>query len=202
MRAILTLMIILAGLCSALAQGSVIFVNGFAVFPTVADRRVYGPDCAPLVGTNYVAGLFYLPGADQDFSGSTAGTQAGPLATFRPPTTALPGVWLNPITAGNPRVLEGVVPGSTATLQVRVWDITQFSSWDAALHGDGFHLASAPFNYTVPYTGEPIDYYMDNLRAFGPASCPEPSVPALLGLGALAWLWLRQKGQGRGRPFR
>src|SRR6266496_3892089 len=64
MRTILPLIIILGGLCSAVAQGNVIFVNGFAVFRTVADRRVYGPDCAPLVGTNYVAGLFYLPGAD------------------------------------------------------------------------------------------------------------------------------------------
>ena len=119
---------------------------------------------------------------------------------FRNPlTTTSPGYWLNPASLGmSPifRVLEGVSFNQYATLQVRVWDITKYASYAEAFAA-GESLASAPFNYRVPYEGElgPAVYYMNDLRAFGPATlstgspCPEPSTWALLTIGAIAWLW-------------
>ena len=201
MNALQTFVIILVATASALGQGTVDFRNGGVSFPTVADRRVYGPvpggGCGPLVGTNYVAGLFYVPGANANIYDPTLGTQAGELARFRAPTTAAPGLWLNPVAVGNTRVLDGVTFGQTATLQVRVWDITRYPTYQAAFAA-GSYAVSAPFNYTVPSADniDPSKYYMDNLRAFGPpleACVPEPTTVSLLALGGLAWLWLRRK---------
>ena len=197
MKRILTLMLMVGCAVSVLGQGVVDFRNGGVTFRTVADRRVYGfnaaTGCGPLVGTNYVAGLFYVAGANADLYPPTSGTQAGALAHFRSPTTSQPGIWLNPVEVGNNRVLDGVEVGQVATLQVRVWDITKYASYlDAYVHGE--YTASAPFLYTVPGPlSRPDAFYMDNLRAFATASCPEPSAPVLLALGAFTWLWLRKK---------
>ncbi len=205
MKTIQTLMIIVGGAVSVLGQGQVDFRNGGVTFPTVADRRVYlgpigssgGGGCGPLVGTNYVAALFYAPGANVNFDSLTSGTQAGALATFRQPTTAQPGTWLNPVPVGNYRVLDGVDVGQTATLQIRVWDITKYATYLDAFAAGGMHIRSVPFNYTVPpAVARPDAYYMDNLRAFASLECPEPSAPVLLALGAFTWLWLRKKRQG------
>ena len=203
MQTILTMLIIVSGVVCAQGQGTVDFRNGGITFRTVADRRVYvGAGCSvPLVGTNYVAGLYYMAGANAPIDAPTAGTQAGALAHFRQPTTTRPGIWLNPTDVGNTRILDGVIFGQTATIQIRVWDSSKYSSYaDAFAHGASG--ASAPFNYTVPQPGDlsPDAYYMDNLRAFGGFPCPEPSTAALLAVSAIAWLWLRRKGR-RDLPF-
>ena len=151
-------------------QSTVDFRNGGVTFVTDADRRIYG-FCEPngLVGTNYVAALFYLPGADRGSQISSAqlayGSNKLAYAYFRPPGTSLWGVWRNPAEVGNLRFLENVPPGESATLQVRVWDITLAPDWPSAVLSGQF-LVTAPFNYTVPAPGSPAELYaMDNLRA-------------------------------------
>ena len=68
-------------------------------------------------------------------------------------------------------------PGSTVTLQVRVWDFSQFPTYEAAV-GNGKTGASTPFGYTIPPPGSaPVDVCMEGLRAFalvapGEVSCP------------------------------
>jgi uncharacterized delta-60 repeat protein len=67
---------------------------------------------APLAGDTYTAQLWYAPGVGQPESALVAASQT---TTFYP--TNLSG-FLKPITV----TLPGVVPGMTATLQLRVWD--------------------------------------------------------------------------------
>lgn len=100
------------------------------------------------------------------------------------------GVWvtLTPI-----RVLEGIPIGATANLQVRVWDITKFVTFEASVAGGGYYSRSAIFGYIVPRPGSPPDaYYMDNMRSY--AMVPEPSAFALsvIGMGSLIFLYRRK----------
>lgn len=194
---VLSLSLLLLGTCSAVGQGLVFFRNGGITFPTVADRNVYlqESEYAPpvrLTGTNFVAGLWFLPGPDQGALIDGA-SQAGWTYTFRPPTTLLPGVWL---AGGNDYfTLAGVAPGETATLQVRVWDSVKYSSFAEARVVGEFGV-SAPFNYRAPLVNalSPQEYYMDNLRAF--IVVPEPSTWALIALAipSLPW-WRKSRSQ-------
>src|ERR1043166_8983442 len=96
----------------------------------------------------------------------------------------------------------GMAFGQTATIQIRVWNITRFATWAGAFSA-GEYAVSAPFNYTVPTADniDPSKYCIDNLRAF-PVSLsvgciPEPSVFAL---GSVVWLCLQRTRAGeRGR---
>src|SRR5262249_50744609 len=139
----------------------------------------------------WVAGLWYLPGADRGAQIGTA-TQLGSRAfAFRPDTTALKGYWVAPAGVSPIFTFPDVAVGGSATLQVRVWDSSLFNSYAAAVAG-GQYGASAPFNYTVPPPGStPDKYYMDNFRAF--PCIPEPSA-IVLGLlcGLAGWLFLRR----------
>lgn len=133
-KLILTAILGLA-VCSAWAQGTVDFRNGGVTFRTVADRNVYtdATHTTLVKGVNWVAQLYYGSGTVANDSLLTAVTVA-PVA-FRATTSAgVGGVWvtLTPI-----RTLENVAVGAAATLQVRVWDITRFASWDAAVAGGG-----------------------------------------------------------------
>jgi len=175
---------------SSWAQGTVDFRNGGITFGTTADRFVYKGSVGgtKLVGTNYVAGLYF--GAPTD--AGTGGTFAGRTVAFRPTTTASPGLWAVP----NPTAvtLNGVDVGGSTTLQVRVWDSTKFSTFEAAVAGQGEVGFSAPFAYTVPGAGStPDKYYMDGLRAFAVNPVPEPSTIALGVLGVAGLLALRRR---------
>jgi hypothetical protein len=110
---------------------------------------------------------------------------------FRAPTTTLPGVWYNGA-VGNSRHLDGVAPGSSATLQVRVWDLTKYGTFAQAFAA-GEYGWSQPFNYWPPFLGDPLTYaYMENLRAFV-VYIPEPSALALGGFGLLGLFALRRR---------
>jgi len=178
---------------SGWAQGIVQFQNGGITFPTTADRLVYADRVGGtgLVGTNYAAALFYAPGAGQNLDGATSGTQAGGVAFFRVATTASKGTWLNPAAAGNTRTLDGVLAGTVATLQVRVWDTTKYTSFAQAFAA-GEYGRSVSFNWSAPNPGDPPNAnYMNNLAAF--ALVPEPSTIALGILGAASLLALRRR---------
>ena len=165
---------------SGFAEGMVDFRNGSVVFATTANRKIYLPGGIPLVGTNYVAALYYLPGADRGaeiFSGGNLafGLNGLAYAHFRPETTSQPGVWLNSPQVGNMRYLVGVSLGQTVTLQVRVWDITRHPDWPRAVI-NGEYQMTAPFNYLVPPpTASPQTFYMENMRSS--VVLQPPSVP-------------------------
>jgi hypothetical protein len=167
-----------------LAQGTVSFNNNSA-FATVANRLVNNVGGAPLVGTDFVAQLYF----------GSAGTAAGSLtavttapARFRVATTSSPGTW-----SGGTRTLDGIASGVTATLQVRVWNATAFpAGYDAAVAGRGVTGASDPFAYTVPAAGSPpAAFFMENMRGF--TLVPEPSTIALGVLGLAGLVFIRRR---------
>jgi hypothetical protein len=58
-------MLIRAGLGQEAEAGAVDFRNG-APFVTSADRKIYQGPGVPLVGTNFVAALYFVYGPDRD----------------------------------------------------------------------------------------------------------------------------------------
>jgi hypothetical protein len=187
------------------AQGTVDFRNGGITFKTVANRYVYfgavGPgagtptpgsaDPNRVLGTAYVAGLWYVKGADQGGQITTA-RAVGRTFTFRAaPSAATQGTWILAQGTSSIFTFDDVAPGAAATLQVRAWDSVKYATFEAALAANEYG-ASAPFNYTVPAAGSASDaYYMDAMRAF--AIVPEPSTIALGILGAASLLFLRRR---------
>jgi hypothetical protein len=182
----------LVGLANAvLSQGTVTFQNSGAIFGdagTPPDRLVYFGEVGgeKLVGTNYAAGLYYtLPGLTNLILVPDA------IRLFRLPTTTFPGTWNTQPTA------TVILPGVPfyhiyTTLQVRVWDIQQFATWEAAMVGGGLHGESNPFPYVpVGANGSPADSTLKSLRAF--AVIPEPSVFGLGLLGAGMWWFMRRR---------
>jgi hypothetical protein len=154
-------------------QNTVLFRNNGAIFKTPQiDRLVYRDFVGGtrLVGTNFVAGLWYGPGTDPtSVDGRISpdrGLQTGVLCPFRIPTTTLPGTWNSPSGASAYFPLNGLASGQYAVLQVRVWDIVKYPTFPDAVAGGEFG-ASVPFVYVVPqFDGTPSDYAMEGLRAF------------------------------------
>jgi len=158
---------------SARAQQNVVdFRNGGITFPTQADRFVYRDQVGGslLVGSNYVAGLWFVPGDDPaSVDGRISpdrGRQAGRTFMFRNQVTTAPGTWLVFPVGTSLFTLDGVDSGAVSTLQVRVWDRARFATFGEAFAA-GEYGASVPFAYTMPAPGsDASSYYMDNLRAF------------------------------------
>jgi hypothetical protein len=158
-RLIVALSFILTSAC--LAQFTIVNfdIRDGHPFRTPADRKVYADVVGGtlLTGTNWVAQLY-------------CGSNAWELraitnrpARFRPPTTTLPGVW-----SGGHRTIHGFAMSEPVTLQVRVWDGTQHSSFEEALAAGGIFGASAPFLFTNgnSYPAMIADALMHELRAF------------------------------------
>lgn len=189
MRKLIALFAVTVVTVSALAQGTVDFRNGGPAFATVANRLVnntLGSGAAPLVGTDFVAQLYF--GSAGTAAGSLTAVSASPVA-FRVATTASPGTW----SGGGSRTLAGIVSGATATLQVRVWNATAYpAGYDAAFAAGGVTGASDPFAYTVPAAGSPpAAFFMENMRTFN--LVPEPSTIALGVLGLAGLVFIRRR---------
>ena len=176
--------LIAAACCSS---GQVVDFNSNRDFQVDLDRLVRDQTGNPLVGTNYLAQLYYGRSVD-----SLQAVTAGP-ARFRAPTTSVPGTW-----AGGNRTLQGFTASEFATLQVRVWDSAVGASWEEA-QSSGFgvtqHGVSAPFIFQIAPAGcaNPFCFLMENLRGF--TLVPEPSAAALFGAGALALLVVRLRAR-------
>jgi len=176
----LILPIAMASICWS--QGTVNFANNVA-FTTTANRLVYSYDCTPLVGSDlsdppsYVAQLYY--GAN---AGSLQAHTASP-ARFRPGTSG-PGIWI-----GGTRTLTGFAPGTTLTLEVRMWDMRTGVTYDVA----AYRGQSGTFTYTIPLDplSAPAAYFMENFRGFG--CIPEPASILLLGAAVpVFWVAMRR----------
>jgi hypothetical protein len=151
------------------------------------DRLVRDSSGAPLVGTNYMAQLYY--GSPDAMPSSLNAVTAAP-ARFRDPTHSSPGTW-----AGGYRRLDGFTSGYV-TLQVRVWDSAVAGTYeDAAALGflNTQHGLSEPFLYLIPsISGPPEFFYMEEFRGF--TLVPEPSV-ALLGFIGIVGLYFWRRGR-------
>jgi len=208
MKQLLTALVLASATTLSYAQGIVTFNNNVIFNTTVsssvvdgkgrdnghADRLVYDTDnSTKLVGNaKYVAQLYYAPGVNQAASSLTtiAGDSASP---FRVTTTGAPGTW-NP-GAGADKTFPNVAAGGSATLQVRVWDGSIFSTYAlASANPSAVTGLSATFNYTVPSgNASPDAYYMEGLRSFTIGAVPEPSTIALGVLGAASLFVVRRR---------
>lgn len=184
MRKLIALFAVTVVAASAFAQGTVNF-NNRLTFASTDDRLVYlgTVNPVPLVGTDWVAQLYY---GSQGTAADSLNPVAANPAAFRVATTTSPGTW-----SGGTRTLDGIAIGGTATLQVRVWNLASFPTYDAALAA-GEYGVSNPFDYTVPAAGSlPSAFYMEGLRTFNVV--PEPSTIALGVLGLAGLLFLRRR---------
>jgi hypothetical protein len=185
--------IALIGVQAAFSQGQVNFDNRVATFGTDGvDRFVYDVGgTTRLSGTNYVAALYWsktgAPGNEYALRALTDTTLQGAVGAFRISTSANIGTWV-----GGARFFVNANIGETVQLQIRVWDITRFATYDEAKAGGGLYGQSDPFSYLIPASTDTAGLAMKNLRAF--ALVPEPSTIALgvLGLGSLL-LFRRKK---------
>jgi hypothetical protein len=177
-----TLAVFVASAIGASAQ--TVDFNQHRTFATTADRLVYDVDGSKLVGTNYVALVYY-----EATEGVTSLTPVAQFNRFRnvPTTDALAGTWV-----AATRTLTGRMAGDNVTLQVKVWDQVLFPTFEIAQQSGGIWGESATFTYTIPAPGSlPSAFYIENFRAF--SLVPEPSSIALGILGALAVLVLRRR---------
>ena len=185
MKACLALLLLVAAASTGSSQGYVTFLNNVAFWtpdPTGGNRLVFldAVGGTKLTGTQYVAELYLGANADSLQPLPTA------IAHFRPPTTLQPGTWNYP---PGGVTLPGFDCFSVVTLQVRVWDITQFATYEQAL-GQGITGSSDPFTYIPNPYQPPCSQCMEGLRAF--ALVPEPTVFVLSFIGLASFLILRK----------
>jgi len=190
MRTLIALATIATTAWSSLGQGTVDFRNETSVLGIANDYMVRDyagispSNGTPLVGTNYVAQLYYGPvGSDPNSFAAVAELPAH----FRDLATTLPGTW-----DGGLRTIPapyGINGTTSVVLQVRVWDLLH-PEWTTPCD------QSSPFIFNFHASSPPqeSDDNMINFRGFGFRSpCPEPSTFALLSLGALGLCLFRRK---------
>lgn len=179
MKLFALILLLLTGAFGTLAQ--TVDFNNTRTFTTSADRTVYHNRITRLVGTDYVAQLYY--GAN---AGSLNPVTSNPVR-FRniPNTDPLAGTW-----AGATRTLTGFNAGDVVTLQVWAWNAAGGATWATSTErGQSF-----TFTYRIPAAGSlPTEYYIEGLRSFY-IGIPEPTSIGLLALaGSVLWLARKRK---------
>ncbi len=171
---------------AAFAQGVVTFANNVIMpnTPYVLDWT-----CARLTGTQYAAQLYY---------GSSASSLAAHTAApnrFRAAGSSLAGTWST--TTGANRTLTGGGVGVPVFMQVRVWDLNQFGTYEAAVAGGGLVITSSVFTYIQRLSSPPAttDTYMTDAAGnplFSFSCLPEPSVGLLMIPAVVLLLFMRR----------
>jgi len=141
------------------------------------DASIQLNDGTPVVGTNWVAQLYY--GA----SASSLVAHPAPPVKFRASTTTLPGTFL-----GGGRELFGLSIGSVAVLTIRVWPIVLAATYEEAEAAGIPTYDSGPFYYQVKPVDpglSPTNYSMlgfceRNALARLGGTCTGTAFPALL----------------------
>lgn len=135
------------------AQGVVLFGN--RNLPQPPERRVFGPNFAPLSGTNFIVQLLYRD------NGGLWIAHPGTSRFFDVGAIQLAGYWAG----GNRTLNAGGTPGATVWLQVRVWDggmgVPPLSFDEAQAQGRPYAL-SPIFPYEEEFDVLPDDKWMDN----------------------------------------
>jgi len=167
-KAVLLLAFLTCAAGTGLSQGNVNFNNNGIVVGNPDYMLVHNLDGSPLIGTNWVAQLYY--GA----SGSPENNLialTNPPAYFRPQTTSYSGTW-----SGGTRFFVGFSDGDRVVLQVKVWDGALFPTYETAFDAGGITGKSILFDYALWSGGPPVCYLMYNFRGF---TLRDPSVPLL-----------------------
>ena len=172
------------------AQGQVFFANHVLMPPPYVIDGLTGDR---LTGTQYGAQLYYGASA----SSLTAHTAAP--TRFVAAGSSRAGTWgIGPV-PGWGRRLTGGGWGIPVWMQVRVWNVDQFPTYEAAVAGGGIYGSSTVFQYIQRLSTPPAttDLYM--ISAFGLplfesfATVPEPGVALLaLGAGIVFWSYRRR----------
>lgn len=153
--------------------GSAIGGTGAPVFNVDGSTR--------LDGAGYLAQLY------------TDNTALGAAAPFR--TGAGAGFW-NP-GAGATVTIPGVAPGAAVSLNVRAWDASKGTSYEAALAAGGAAGQSAAISVVTGGAGSPpgLPASLTGLASFSlkAGAIPEPSTIALAAIGGAALLLRRKK---------
>lgn len=130
---------------------------------------VYDPAGARLVGTNYLALLLLdTPTGLVTVTGPGSGL-------FRQPGTAVPGTW-----TGGTRQLPGIGYDQPVKLEVRIWDVSLYTTYEAAVIGGGITGTSGLFAYTFGPSAppSPTDTWLKNLPSI--RLVDQPSAPPLV----------------------
>jgi hypothetical protein len=180
-KLIISAICVLAAL-SAYGQGSVNFTN----FAPPIDAPVFGVDgTTRLSGAGFMAQLY-------------AGPAGGALAAIGAPAPFLAGGGAGYFNAGS-RAIAAVAPGAAADLQVRAWDASAGSTYEAALAAGGAAGVSGVLaGITTGGAGSPpsLPANLTGLTSFSlmpGAVIPEPSTIALGLLGAGLLMFRRRK---------
>jgi hypothetical protein len=182
------------------AQGVVTFANH--VLTTLSNPPyVYDGDGNRLTGTQWAAQLYY---STTDATSLTAHTAAP--NRFRPAGDSLAGTWSTP--TGANRTLTGGGVGVPVWMQVRVWNVDQFPTYEAALAGGGAAGTSVIFQYRQRISTAPnvVDTYMSDaagnplFASFG--IIPEPGVGLLMIPAVVLLLFMRRARNARCRRGR
>jgi hypothetical protein len=180
-KSLLTVALVGVTALSAFGQGAIDFRNATSQLPSPPDRRVLTVEGTGVIGTQFMAQLFFA--TDAANVNATAAVSEGASA-FR--ATALPGFW-----AGGTRTLVNTPAGTTKDYVVRVWD-SSLGTYAQALASGRANSAgqSLPFSYQPPTdpTAPPSAFFMLNYTGF--TLVPEPSTIALGILGGLGTLVL------------
>src|ERR1043166_744937 len=190
----------MASLGLAFGQGSVVDFNNNNL--TDGDHKVYG--CVfdfgggqPLLGTNYVAELYYV-----DPATSSLTPFAGSISRFRLSTTVFPGTW-----SGKSVTWPVGGVGVPLTFNVRVWDqggpgngVPGFATYEQALAGrltgaNTLTAESGNFSFTqAAGSPPPLDAsFMVNMPAFAAfLECPEPTITVIAFVGIFGLLSIRR----------
>lgn len=177
-KSLLTLALVGATALSALGQGAIDFRNGAGQLASPPDRLVRNVDGTGVIGTVFVAQLFFA--SDMANLDATAAV-AEAASAFRP--VLLPGSW-----SGGTRTLLNTPNGVAKDYVVRVWDNSLGSYRNALAAGRAGQ--SLPFAYTSPTdpSAPPAAFTMQNFVGF--SLVPEPSTIALGILGGIGTLVL------------
>lgn len=151
----------------AFGQGTVNFNNGvnFVTVPTgTSARPVYYIDGATkLVGTNFLARLYYALGANQPEASLHSISNDKP-STFFAIGSPNAGKWIP-----SNKTIPDASTNQTITLQVLAWNSGNgaYTNYEAALAAGMEVGKSSPFNYIVPpIGGYPAQYYMEGFQSF------------------------------------
>lgn len=182
-------MALLASTALSYAQGTLNFANGAA--GVNAPVWAYGStSSAAIAGNAYAVDLYFGPAGITDPL-SPQLTSAGLLVNFG--TGASAGFFF-----GGTRTITGFAPGTSISVQVRVWDMTAGNSYAAALSSGAFSNPAGHYGYSEPIQvalggGTIPNPNLVGLQSFSLQLVPEPSTFALAGLGAASLLLFRRR---------
>lgn len=184
MKKLLIAIAFMASAVAAMAQGTVTFQNRDTGNDPVIDAPIFNVDgTTALSGSGFLAQLYFAP------VGSSTFTASGDAVIFRTGTRA--GYVDN--TVDLTRTLSGIAAGAAAQIQIRAWDASKGSTYEAALAAGGATGFSPTLTVTTGGAGSPpgLPAALSGLQGFK-LNIPEPTTIALGLLGAGA-LFLRRR---------